>query len=319
MSKNLIATNSNACIAYSDESASNLTNALADLTTFRSKIRLDGKSFQLVSGETLQDLGKILKCIIIGTSKTKDNKPSKRYFESKYSGSEGASAPRCRSFDGIKPDFDIPNPICELCAACRFNVWGTGDNGKGRACKDYIRLVLYFPQQLDTEDVDAESLHIYRFDVPAASLTQIGAYADKLKRNKQLISFVITEISFIQTEQFPKLQFKNIAPITQNMLKIVRQSDTISLAESILRDYASTEDAAMVMHRTENDESIKQEQPVKKPRQTRKSKTATQATAKEPQAISDAEIENYCGNKSKENVLDFTQNFDAEDAEDIDM
>lgn len=52
------------------------------------------------------------------------------------------SQPQCFSSDGQRPDGDSPSPQATLCAACPHNAFGSGSNGRGKACRDGQRTAI---------------------------------------------------------------------------------------------------------------------------------------------------------------------------------
>jgi len=71
-----------------------------------------------------------------------------------YYPSEDVKIPECTSIGGTN------GTLYGTCAKCGFHQWGTGKNGKGRACKEYRRLLL---QVKDKEG-------ILELKIPATSL-----------------------------------------------------------------------------------------------------------------------------------------------------
>lgn len=49
------------------------------------------------------------------------------------------ATPDCYSFDGEAPHEKAPTPQADACAKCRFNEFGSADNGKGKGCKEGVR------------------------------------------------------------------------------------------------------------------------------------------------------------------------------------
>ena len=49
-------------------------------------------------------------------------------------------APTCFSFDAQMPHPDAEEPQHESCADCPQNQWGSAGNGKGKACKERVKL-----------------------------------------------------------------------------------------------------------------------------------------------------------------------------------
>lgn len=61
------------------------------------------------------------------------------YWKEKFAG--GNEQPDCSSFDG-KTGVDRETGECKNCAECKFNQFGSDDNGSGKACKNVHRIYL---------------------------------------------------------------------------------------------------------------------------------------------------------------------------------
>lgn len=136
---------------------------------------------------------------------------SKVFYQSGYE--EGSdSPPDCSSADGIKPDSMIKSPQSKTCAACPHNVWGSGKEGKGRACSDSRRIAV-------APEGDASKVMLLR--VPAASLKNLsdfGSFADKKGVPYQAL---VARISFDTEASSPKLVFKAVDFATDEAMETI--------------------------------------------------------------------------------------------------
>ncbi len=130
---------------------------------------------------------------------------SKTYYASGFKdGATGEEAkPTCFSNNGKTPDAASLERQCETCAACKWNVFGTsrgadGTVGKGKACADFVRIVVCTPD-------DPETLYLLR--VPPASIKALGELSKTLNARKVPYQGVVTEISFDMKEATPRLVF----------------------------------------------------------------------------------------------------------------
>lgn len=92
---------------------------------------------KFVLKETKAVLGDHLECIILCGVPVTGN--AKAFFPDGFSGN--SSKPDCYSFDGKTPA--VSDPVSESCQNCPNNVWGSGANRKGKACRDSKTLLLY--------------------------------------------------------------------------------------------------------------------------------------------------------------------------------
>lgn len=123
---------------------------------------------------------------------------SKIYYKRGYE--EGAAEkPDCYSNDGILPSPEATTPQAKSCAGCAHNVWGTGQNGKGKACSDSRRLAV-----APAGDVNDPML----LRVPPASLKPLAEYAALIERRNLPMEAVVTTIRFDPEESTPRLVLK---------------------------------------------------------------------------------------------------------------
>lgn len=62
------------------------------------------------------------------------------------------SAPDCYSFDGDAPHPEAKIPQADRCAQCRFNEFGSAQNGKGKGCKEGARFAAIHADSLDSPE-----------------------------------------------------------------------------------------------------------------------------------------------------------------------
>lgn len=123
----------------------------------------------------------------------------KAYYASAFSPGQEPQSPDCFSEDGVRPDPSSPMPQNSACAGCPQNVFGSGKNaagepGKGKACSDRKRLVIFADNS------------VWKFVVPPASLQAWVAYCRDLGAHGLAPQFVITKIGFDEESKF-KLTF----------------------------------------------------------------------------------------------------------------
>ena len=179
------------------------------------KLSIAGKEFSIRVGGQSQALRTFTLDVIIADSRAGI---SKQYFSSTYDPSQTASAPDCASVDGIEPDFtpaivDKVTGKCPCnCKNCYFNQFGTATQGKGKACKDYKRLIVLIAgteqnpfdpaRPALTLDLPATSFHAPK---DAAGVMMFREFADACERNQLPISGVVAELSFMSGTAFSQL------------------------------------------------------------------------------------------------------------------
>ena len=75
----------------------------------------------------------------------------------------------------MRPHEKVKNPVCTLCAECRWNKFGTNQLGKGKKCGDRIRIAIIKPT-----DIGKKTVEPYILSVPPTSLKSFAGYAKSL-------------------------------------------------------------------------------------------------------------------------------------------
>lgn len=183
-----------------------VTNALAALATGTFPfLSIKGKRFAIVRNKEEKIImrpddeetpASAIEVVIVGSA----TNFAKVYYANGYT--DGSKdKPTCFSNDGQSPDAQATDRQAKKCAVCPHNAWGSGSNGKGKACSDSLRLALAKPDELN----DPMLLR-----VPPASLKAITEYASLLARKGVALEGVVTKIKFIASEATPKLEFSAV-------------------------------------------------------------------------------------------------------------
>lgn len=164
-----------------------------------------------------------LPVIILAAKKTL----SKAYYASAYDPAHEPEAPDCWSLDAIKPDAQVKNPICEDCANCPMNAFGSGRNAagaptKGKACTDSKILAV------------AYAGGVYQFKIPPASLKPFGAYIRTLMNRSVPPGNVVTFIGIDESADFPQLTFRPGAFVPEGKIeRLVEMSESTEVKDII--------------------------------------------------------------------------------------
>jgi hypothetical protein len=148
-------------------------------------------------------------------------KVGRTYYEGKYDPDAKGTLPDCWSNDGIFPEAAATNIQARSCAKCPNNVDGSGDNGKGKACRFNRRVALML-------DGDTEH-HLYQLNIPAKSLFGKGAgnthpfesYLKFLVANNTSPDYVVTNIAYDLDADTMQMVFTPVRPITAAELEAV--------------------------------------------------------------------------------------------------
>lgn len=178
---------------------------------------------------------------------------SKVYYAAEFE--EGVNAsPDCMSMNGITPDASIESPVASKCAACPKNEWGSGRNGRGKACSDSRRLAVAPAGQVN------EPLLLR---VPPASLKPLQEYGQYLANRKVAFDAVVTKIRFDPSEASPKLIFKAVGFLPADQYAEVQEAKQAEVIHQItgradapaLAKPAAPKPAKVTKHEAEEDDS----------------------------------------------------------------
>jgi hypothetical protein len=159
---------------------------------------------------------------------------SKMYYAKAYV-EGGDDAPDCMSVNGDAPDPGVPNRQNPTCPDCRWNVWGskiTPQGNKTKACGDSRRIAIVPSNDIPNEAWGGAVL----LRVPAASLSPLQQYGDRLKQLGTKFFAVTTRLSFDATKAFPMLAFRPIGGLTQQQYEqvaLLRDSDQLKRVLSL--------------------------------------------------------------------------------------
>lgn len=184
----------------SDE-AKSLSTTLSK--TSAPKIRLGGKMFKLPSGESHP--GPINVVILDYTNMYE-------YYDKPYD-QNNISPPACfainKIIDNLQPMESAPNPQANSCAECPKSKWKSGPNGKGKACRQTVRLAV-IPAGAGPES------EVMLITVSPSGLKAWTNYANRIVNEFNGPPICVnTEISFNQNETYPTLLFDKPTPNTE--------------------------------------------------------------------------------------------------------
>jgi hypothetical protein len=127
------------------------------------------------------------------------------------------TGPDCFSNDGVAPDANVPDRQNPICKTCKNNDFGSGPNGRGKACADSKRVVVVPVDDMPNEAYGGPML----LRVPPASLQNMAAYGDKLKQVGYHPFAVSTRISFDVKVTHPQFVFQAVRALNDEEAKFV--------------------------------------------------------------------------------------------------
>ena len=201
---------------------SDLGKSLASVSnTRRIQTNTNGTFKRLVNGE---QIGKAIRgefnAIIVDALP----KVSRTFYAGKYDPDAKPTLPDCWSNLGDKPEAAAGNPQASNCVSCPQNVSGSGDNGKGRACRFQRRIAVI----LEGDD----SGDVYQFNVPAKSLFGKGngnvhpfeSYVKFLIANGESPDGVVTNIAYNLDAETMQIQFTPVRGVSDEEYALVKEA-----------------------------------------------------------------------------------------------
>ena len=146
---------------------------------------------------------------------------SREYYASDYDPEGKATLPDCWSADGRAPDPKASNRQGASCASCPMNIDGSGNKGRGKACR-FKRRIAVLVEGDPTGD-------IYQMSLAAKSLFGKGignehpfeSYCNFLKANGEAPDTVVTKVMYDTEADTLTLKFKALRHLTQGEADLV--------------------------------------------------------------------------------------------------
>lgn len=220
------------------------------------RISIRGGKFRLIENGEQVSVSKenAMEIIVVSASPV-----VRQYYEGDYDAKADKSPPVCWSDDSNshKPSKNVPEDqrMASSCNDCPKNVKGSGQ-GNSRACRFSQRLAVTLPGDLET---------IYQLSLPATSLFgeaerglyPMQGYARLLKSHKMPISAVVTEMSFDEDSEVPKLFFKPTRPLNEDEMPVVLKVAKSKEAEQAVTMTVSQADGVQALPEAEAEDKPK--------------------------------------------------------------
>lgn len=149
---------------------------------------------------------------------------TRTYYKGTYN-EDNSDKPTCYSNDGVAPAPDVEEKQAKTCALCPHDRWGSGNEGRGKACRSSRRVAVAAPNRLD----DPLLLRL-----PITSATALRDYAKDLHHRGVEVHTVLTRLRFDVNSPTPLLTFKPMAFLGEATLAQVEQlQDSVLVAQII--------------------------------------------------------------------------------------
>ncbi len=142
--------------------------------------------------------------------------PINAYWQNKYDGQN--NQPDCTSYDG-KTGVIVETGECVDCANCKYNKFGSDDNGRGKACKNMHRIYLLR---------EGNPVPIL-LTLPPSSLKSLRDYLGKKVVLKGMRSYqVVTKITLKKEQSgdgitYSRAVFTSVGTLTADKLQMAKQ------------------------------------------------------------------------------------------------
>lgn len=138
-----------------------------------------------------------------------DHRNLNRYYIKAYD-PQNLVSPDCfalaKNFGDLSPKNhdEITKPQSDDCASCPYNQYGSAPNGKGKACRNMVRLAVIPPDA-------GPDVAPMTFEVAPSALKNWNKLVNDLESTGLLPIQVVTEISFDQSKTYPCPVFRPAA------------------------------------------------------------------------------------------------------------
>ena len=249
------------------ETDDNLTGGSGGIKSHRISLR-GGRFRELVNGEQVNVKSDgFINVVVINAAKL-----SRTYYKGTYD-AENPSAPTCWSPDTQTPSSDVPKDQMQAsrCMDCPQNIKGSGQ-GESRACRFSQRLAILLEGQMDT---------VYQLQLPDTSIfgeardgnMGMQAYAKYLKAHKTPSIAVVTQMSFDENSDTPKLFFKAVRPLNEDELnQAVAMKDSEDAIKAITLTVSQTDGVQAKRDGAVQEDEVDIREPVPAPKKVAKKK-----------------------------------------------
>ena len=140
------------------------------------------------------------------------NAKSRVFYAKSYNEDDAEGAkPDCYSSDSVAPMADSRNKQANKCALCPHAVWGSGNEGKGTACKVNTRLAVVDPDKVGVDGMEGSEPYLLR--IPAGSRQNFADIVKAAKARSIDYNMLALKVGFDKDAPSPKLTFKIIGLI----------------------------------------------------------------------------------------------------------
>ena len=202
----------------------------SDFASRRIATNTNGTFKRIVNGEQIGNaIRSELNVIVVAALP----KVSRVFYANSYDPDAKATLPDCWSNLGDRPEPAASNPQSATCADCPKNIAGSGEKGKGRACR--------FQRRIGVLVAGDPSGEVYQFNIPAKSLFGAGvgnvhpfeSYVKFLLANGESPDGVVTNVSYNLNADSMELQFTPVRNISDDEYDMVTTAQADPATKSV--------------------------------------------------------------------------------------
>ena len=165
-----------------------------------------------------EDLGNSLDVVIVGSI----------YDRAYYPGAYGENkTPHCYSFSkdgiGMVPHKDVQDQQHDSCDTCQWNQFGSAQQGKGKACREYRRVALIgVGDELTADEVPEAIVGLAK--IPPTSSRNFSDYVRKVaeKHQRPLWAMITTLTVLPDPNKQVVVTFKDAAPLSREVAMAIK-------------------------------------------------------------------------------------------------
>ena len=189
-----------------------------DFTTRRIATNTNGTFRRVVNGE---NIGKAVHghVDVIIVDLLKD--VSRTFYAGAYDPTAKPTLPDCWSNLGVAPEPNVPNQQSDLCATCPQNTDGSGQNGRGKACRYQRRVAVLIAGDPSGDTYQMSFAAKSLFGKGVSNTHPFESYKNFLRANGEALDTVVTRVMYDLEADTMTLKFKAVRHLTQDEVDLV--------------------------------------------------------------------------------------------------
>jgi hypothetical protein len=196
------------------------------------RISIEGGVFRKVVGgkEVAKIVDRHMEIVFVKMAHT----PNRQYYSEAYTKGQKIS-PMCWSNDSKVPDAEVKNPISSSCEKCPMSVKGSGQSGKGSACRISWRTAVVLPGDPNGDIMQLVIPGASCFGESKGNTRPFRPYIQYLANNNVSAGRLITKMEFDTDSSSPKLLFSAAGAVKEEDLAAIQLQGKSPAAERAVK------------------------------------------------------------------------------------